>query len=756
MAKNKFLIAPFTSGLVKDLPVWQTPEDSFDELENAYVTRGVIKKRVGSKYIGTETTELLAQLKTRLRILVGVTDADGDISWDGVVSPTVGALPLPVGSVFKAGQMFSIGSDIFTVPEAAVAPATEPVTMLTNSTTASTYTYNTTNGQYVIEGSEKLKNLYWYPCEPVMGLTQYEADEINNHTTIAFDTRFAYQYSGTGWSRVGTQIYKGDNLDYFYSANVEGPTQSETGLFATNYNANAANSDPIYYTLDKITWTAFVPKIRTGGTANQNIVVTAKIIAPFDNRMCLFGTYEYEDKTIPLTYSYKYFKNRLRFSAIGNPLTIATGWLEPLQTGYIGGGYTDAPTEEEIISIQYVKDEMIVFFERSTYRLVRTLNDSQPFIWQKISSDLGSESTHSSIASESGAITIGTNGVHLCDGINVTRIDKKIPEEISKFLNVSDATKRMHGIKDYDREVFYWVASGQSKEDAENFTDKIICFNYENKSWALFDDSFTCFGYFEQSLGEIWEEDYQSWGDDSTDWNSGEALPSHRKIIAGNQHGFVVSLGTDNSNAPSLQISNVSGKILTINQHNLKDNSYVLIHNSGVPAQDIIRKIDSSTENTITIKDSDDNPFSVPDYKGGATISTVSRINIKSTAWNPYSKDGNNVYLSKIVFCVERSESGEIGVNYIPSGSNINITKESIITEVNLGSYNLEMYPFDLLPLESSQKYLWHAVYLQAEGNNVQINIKWSDAQMLNKSIVQSNFEIQGLILETSPSSSIG
>lgn len=37
MPKNRFLIAPFTSGLVKNLPNWQTPEESFDELKNAHV-----------------------------------------------------------------------------------------------------------------------------------------------------------------------------------------------------------------------------------------------------------------------------------------------------------------------------------------------------------------------------------------------------------------------------------------------------------------------------------------------------------------------------------------------------------------------------------------------------------------------------------------------------------------------------------------------------------------------------------------------
>jgi len=736
---DKFLIAPFTSGLVKDLPIWQTPEDSFEKLNNAYVHRGVIRKRFGSKYIGTgEGTEFLRQLKTRLRILIGVTDpVTGNID--------TAAAALPVGSIFKAGQMFSVGDEIFTVPGVGT-----PITMLRSSALVGVCTFDTTSGAYAIVNAEKNVNLYWYPTEPVMGLTQFEAGSINNHTSIAFDTRFAYRYTGGGWSRIGTQVYKGDNLNYFWASNFEGPTPAETALFVTNYNANAANSDPIYYTLNETTWTAFKPKIRTDGGLGENIVITAKIIAPFKSRLCLFSTYEYENKTG--AYSYKSFKNRMRFSAIGNPLTIATGWLEAKQTGYMGGGYTDAPTEEEIMSVQYVRDELIVFFERSTYKIVHTRNSIDQFVWQKLSTDLGSESPFSSIPSEGGAFTIGTTGIHQCNGLAIKRIDANIPDEISTFLNVSDAVKRIHGIKDYDRELFYWTLPAQKENDPDYFPDKILSFNYENNSWALFDDCFTCFGYFEQELSDTWEEDYQSWEDDIMPWNSGIILPNHRNIIAGNQHGFVVAIdATSNSNAAALQISKVTGTTLTINQNNLEEGSYVLIHNSGVTAQDIICKIDSETDDTITISG-----LAIPAYKGGATVSRVSRISIKSTAWNPYSKQGNNVYLSKVTFCVAKAIDGEININYIPSGSNVNAIKSNIGTGANLGTYNLEMAPYDLVPLEASQAYLWHAVYLQAEGNYVQIKIRWSDVQMLNKSVVQSKFEIQGLILETSPSSSMG
>lgn len=346
----------------------------------------------------------------------------------------------------------------------------------------------------------------------------------------------------------------------------------------------------------------------------------------------------------------------------------------------------------------------------------------------------------------------------MCNGSQVQRIDTKIPDEIFKFLNVSDATKRIHGIKDYFNEIFYWAIPAQLEDDTDSYPDTILSYNYENNSWAMFDDSITCFGYFEQILSETWEDDYQSWEDDDTPWDSGETVANHRSVIYGNQHGFVAAVSNDlNSNAAALQVSKIDGNTLTINNHNLVKGDTIKLHNylkdvDGDLTVDAYFKInDTPTDDTITIVDT----FAAG-YLGGATISRVSKISIKSTAWNPYIKQGQNVYLSKITFAVKKTDSGEITINYIPSQSNVNAIESNIAVGSNLGTYILETSPYELVPLESTQDILWHSVYLQAEGNSVQIHITWTDEQMLESNNVQSNFEIQGLILETSPSSLIG
>ena len=729
---EKFLIAPFTSGLQKDLPVWQTPEDSFYELQNAYVSRGIIKKRFGSKYIGiNKESLLLGQLESRLRLSVGTTSAAGGLS-----------ASVPADSVIKVGQMFSIGDEIFTVSVDG-----EPAVMLTTGD-ATTCTYNTSTGAFIFVGAEEEMEVFWYPSEPVMGFTMYEAGPINDHAAIAFDTRFAYQYSAAGWGRVGTQIYKGNNLNYFSCTNFRGVTDEDTALFATNYNGDEGDSDSMYYSLDGLTWTEFRPKFYTAGTAPQDTVRTAKIIKSFKSRLLLFDTYEYYLAGT----AYKRFKNRVRYSSVNGPLH-DDGWLVAKQTGYIGGGWIDAPTEEEIISVQSVKDRMIVYFERSTYELVYTGHQSLPFIWQKLSSDLGATATFGTVAFGNTCLAIGTTGVHVCNGITVTRADSKIPDDIFLYLKATDAVKRIYGIKDYYNELFYWSLPDARHRDTDHYPDTLLIHNYENKSWSTFDDSITCFGYFEQELDGTWANDYETWEDDNSTWEGDAAVPNNRQVIAGNQQGFVFALTHDsNSNAAVLQVSNIDGETLTVIDHNLIEGSFVHLHNSGDDDNDIIYKVSEIlTDDTITLSGVD-----LAAYVGGATLSRVSKVSIKSTAWNPYSKQGFNVNLHKITFAVRSTEAGEISVSYNPSQSGLDMINEGEQSGAWLGTNVLETFPYDLVPLEASQSLLWHSVYFQGQGNSIQINLTWSDDQMKNVSIMSSTLEIEGIILNTSSAGSMG
>src|ERR1700734_649823 len=100
MAFDRFLIAPFNSGLHTDLKPWLIADDAFETLNNAYVFRGRVRKRFGSILMGQgdADTALTNQLFSRLRVNLG--------------SSTSGTVP---GIIWEVGQLFSVGDDILTV-----------------------------------------------------------------------------------------------------------------------------------------------------------------------------------------------------------------------------------------------------------------------------------------------------------------------------------------------------------------------------------------------------------------------------------------------------------------------------------------------------------------------------------------------------------------------------------------------------------------------------------------------------------------
>ena len=64
---DKFLIAPFETGLQTNLRPWQIMDDAFEYLQNCYVFRGRVTKRFGSTWMG------ITALNSRLRVSIGTT-----------------------------------------------------------------------------------------------------------------------------------------------------------------------------------------------------------------------------------------------------------------------------------------------------------------------------------------------------------------------------------------------------------------------------------------------------------------------------------------------------------------------------------------------------------------------------------------------------------------------------------------------------------------------------------------------------------
>lgn len=725
---DRFLIGPMNSGLETDLKPFVIADDAYARLDNAYIFRGRIRKRFGSRYLNSQQ----GQLNSRLRVQVGTLAAP--IS------------PVP-GNKFNIGQMFSVGPDTFTVWQNGAMLSSNP---LANGT------FNTATGAFTIVDPSQpgITPIYWYPSEPVMGIVRYEVVDSLTDPTIAFDTQFSYQYAGGAWVNLPSVppagLWTGSNSQFFWTTTWIGITPDIRLLFVVNNNA----ADQIQY-WNNVAWTRLLPQI----DATPNFLFTAKIVVVFKGRLVFLNTSEG-----PNLAGARQFTNRARWSVYGDP----TGVNAFRQDIPGQGNFIDAATLEDIVSAQFIKDRLIVFFEKSTWEFAYTGNQVQPFTWQKLNTELGAEATFSSVPFDKVILTIGNVGIHACNGVNVERIDNKIPDTVFDIHTGTSAVERVAGIRDYFVEQVYWTFPNVNADiNSSTFPNKVLVYNYKTGSWAFNDDSITAFGYFyaDDSSAISWDS-LISWDTDTT-WSSGISQPQAQLVIAGNQEGYTFIVDAqETSNAFALQLTNLTldmddDVICTVINHNMNTGDFVKLQDLNglifvelpLPPFEIVEIIDANSFIILS-------PLIAAAleagqiYAGGGTVARASRIDILTKQFNPYMKQGRNVYLSKVDFLIDRTEQGEIAVDFLVGTANdsISLTQAGIDNGVLLGNGVLTTAPYPISPFntyEQQQDQLWHPVYFQADGLTVQLRIYLNDDQMQDNDIVDSPFQLHMMILNT-------
>jgi hypothetical protein len=734
---DRFFIAPYgeNSGLQTNLKPWLIPDEAFSELTNAYVFRGRVRKRFGSRWTGG------SQFSSRLRINIGTITG-------GTLSGSVRTILVDPGMPTSIGQSFSIGTIVFTVYN----PASGVQQMLRSDNVVSAATYDLSNSNFNITGVvlPDGTSVYFYPNLPVMGLPTYEQISINDEYVIAFDTRYAYTYSAGGWNRIagatttGASIWTGDNSQFFWGETWLGTDGSAKIFFVTNFNENEPNFMRYY---NGTQWNNFDPQI----DATPNFLNSARIIVPFKNRLLVFNTWEGPANSLPGTN----YSNRCRYSQVGSPLD-SLAWRQDIPGR---GNAIDASTTEAIITVEFIKDRLIVFFERSTWELVYQGNQAYPFTWQQINTELGAESTFSIVPFDKIALGVGNVGIHACNGSNVERIDDKIPDTVFSIHQNGQGVERVYGIRDYYVEMVYWTFPDTEASATFPYPNRVLIFNYQTGTWAFNDDSITAFGYFQPTVGVTWDSTTVTW-DDNVTWDSGAVQALFRQVIAGNQQGYVFICDADvPTNALVIQITNiVTGTgvtTLTAIQHNFRVEDYIYIQNatwsdaSNGLNDTIFQVINVIDANTFQV---DNAPFTGT-YSGGGLISRVSKISISTKEYNFYVKDGRNASVNKVDFMIDATSAGQIQVEFYASTSDVSLLKDSQGNGVLLGTGTLDTFPYPDITFEDTANRLWHPVYFQANGEVIQFQLVLDDSQMKSVAVMQSGFALHAMCINAQPTS---
>lgn len=699
MTTPYFIGAPET-GLQDSIEPFYLPEDAYVELEDAHVWRGRLKRKPAHKFLGN------SMLESRLRILIGNTQ---------VAQNATGTIP----TTPKVGQSFSIGTAMYT--------KNSDSRDLLSTLDGSTATLET-DGSYTITNVPRKQNIYFYPAKPVMGILSRQTESVNMRDVIAFDTQFSYIRRAGGWIRLDENTtWTGRDNNFFWGTHYQGTNAYEDVLYVTN------NVDNIRYIERQGTaWTALRPEVFAG-----TFMETAKMILPFQNRLLAFDTLEGENR----------FNSRIRWSRpLVSPLN-----NEAFRTDISGrGGFLDASTEENIISVRPLKNKIIVYFEKSTWELVYTTILSQPFSLRKINTELGVESTFSSVSFDTSVLGFGNVGVHGCNGVNVSRIDDKIPDQIFSIHNGDTAVDRVYGVRDFYNETVYWTFPNFKKSAKVVYPNQVLSYNYANDTWAVFNDSYTCFGLYQKEDGLRWRDAKFSWRSaKGIRWNSNRLQEAFQQVAAGNQQGFTFLLERNfSSNDSSLYITDVTaGSQTTIKSinHNLTTKDYIQLKG--------VNGIDNLNGNIFKVLDIIDEDSFVIDatttgtYLGGGEIATVSNLRVTTKQFQPTTSDARQFSVPYIDFLLSQTRNGEVTLNYTVDTHSRGNVHETAARDALLGSNVLYTQPESGVFSEMDEAVEWHRYYIQSEAKFLQLQFSLSDQQLRNPVLLGDDFEIHGMIL---------
>ncbi len=563
MSNQLISITDFKSGLNTYDEPENAPNDAFPILNNAQVFRGVLQKRKGHQFLGNLSVEITSITQANPGVVTtstnhGLSNED-EVNFQDVLGMIELNFSVEIfaisnsnpGEVTTSSDHGLTTGDLVTLKNVAGMDEVNNQSFTTTVTAPTTFTIgvNTTDfGIYisptglVIKAPFEVDNVTptTFTIVDTTAFTAYISGGRVNillpvqglltrqivgflKDLIAFNTTQAFLFNTATnlFDNVsGTTSWTGEDTDFFWALNYQG------SFWAVN------NIDPIRYNIAGDVWTDFLPIIDGIGTELES----ALMIFAYKDRMVALSPTEASTN----------FRQRVRYSQNGSVYVTATvpagftfnveAWRQDIPGR---GGFRDAPTDQAIITAGFVRDVLVVVFEFSAWRLRYTGNETFPFVWERLHSQLGAESTYSVVGFDDGILSVGRAGVTISDTNQQKRIDQIIPDQVYQISNISNAQKRVHGIRDYQRQLVYWT---YPSPDSDTFPDKVLVYNYVEKNWATYTQAFTTFGEFRRDDALIWQDAISPWGDEDSFWASGDLSAGFPSVIAGNSTGTVFRL----------------------------------------------------------------------------------------------------------------------------------------------------------------------------------------------------------------------
>ena len=543
-----FLISQYQTGLFNYLEPWISPTDAFSPMENANVYRGTVQKRNGYYYLGQMSYQDLISTGTgsagpytgtlaNIPIVPGTftpfdairvgtpieTFSDnglgvltGSAGGIGTIDYTTGAFSLTFNAVVAAGtNIYGVYSPALATPRPIMG-----IKSWTNETTGGfeTVAMDTRRASYFNVASatfqpiaEVSQFIYAVPANatgaPVLTTVVIDTGWPNSLSTLSItltDGTNSVTDNGAGtfnnsapFTPSSTIVYSTGVLTLNYTTPAMSPavnitlTAQLTGDYFTGNFSNFFNTTNwlgnLYMTnnVDRITLYngtfLFRPSFPTSFAniaTNTNNVGTCLDVDVYKNRLLI---------QLP-TYVNQASGNgpqgqAILWSALNNPFNTAVD-----VSG--NGGFLVAPTDDFIKSSEFLRDQLIVFFESTGWLFRFTGNDFDPFRFDKVNNTKSTNAPYGTIPYDERVTTMGNKGLIATDGVNFQRYDAAI---VDQFLDINPTSfAQSYGLR-FDTINQSWMLY-PSVDNGATVSDKSLIYNFIENTWSVYDIPLSCLG----------------------------------------------------------------------------------------------------------------------------------------------------------------------------------------------------------------------------------------------------------------------
>lgn len=216
-----------------------------------------------------------------------------------------------------------------------------------------------------------------------------------------------------------------------------------------------------------------------------------------------------------------------------------------------------ADTSQPIRSFGYINTDVVVRFSNSE-RVFRYTSDAfSPFRWDSTNNIWACDSPYGVINYDSWFSSVGRPGIVGSDGVNVKRVDDRIPDftdpdRLAQDLPVpfmsQTSIKICYGER-FDDIKEGWLCYNSSPTDEGEVTasDNVLAFNYLDSTYAIYQFPFSCLGYGRIINVPTWGTTFATWEDMDVTWGSYSQQSNALIDLGGDQFDKVYELNVGNS-----------------------------------------------------------------------------------------------------------------------------------------------------------------------------------------------------------------